>query len=107
YRRKVSLKRSSQRSNFSGGIEAVLASAPIALRLYVLGNTCWFRDHNSIGPKAVDMEPDRLANFVLDRRHRVAGRDATGQIRHIGQKIAVGFSDNDRVAHQLHSFRPD
>src|SRR6266516_6562568 len=103
YRRKVSLKRSAQRSNFSRGIEAVLASAPIALRLYVLGNTCWFRDHNSISPKAVDMEADRLANFVLDRRNCVAGCDATGQIRYIGRIVAAGFLDDHRVAHYIYN----
>src|SRR6266567_8457281 len=83
YRRKVSLKRSAQRSNFSGEIEAELASALIALRLDVRGNTCWFRDHSSISPKAVDIEADRRANFVHDRRNCGAGCDATGQIRHI------------------------
>src|SRR5712692_3879157 len=107
YRRKVSLKRSAQRSNFSGEIEAGLASTLIALRLDVLGNTCWFRNHHSISPKAVDMEADRLANFVLYRRNCVAGCDATGQIRYIRRIIAVGFLDDDRVAHQCWSFRPD
>jgi hypothetical protein len=37
------------------------------------------------------MEPDRLTDFVLDRRNGVTGGNATRQVRHIGRIIAVGF----------------
>jgi hypothetical protein len=49
------------------------------------------------------MEPDRLANFVLYRRNRVAGCNATGQVRHLGRVMAVGFFDDDGVAHYTYS----
>src|SRR5256886_10117188 len=78
YRRKTSLKRSAQRSNFSGEIEADFLSSS-ALRLDVFGDGGRLRNHDSIGLQAVDMEPDRLANFVLYRRNRVARCNATGQ----------------------------
>ena len=39
-----------------------MASALIALRLDVLGNIRWFRDHDTVSPKALDMETfDRLS----------------------------------------------
>src|SRR5207247_194673 len=61
----------------------------------------------AVGLEAEDMKADRLANLVLDRSNRVAGCDATGQVRHIGRIIAVGFFDDDGVAHRCWSFRPD
>jgi hypothetical protein len=64
----------------------------------IFGNTGPLWDRNSIGPKAFDMEADRLANLNLDRRDRVAGSDAAGQVRHTGRIIAVGFFDHDCVA---------
>src|SRR5207244_7643309 len=94
YRRKVSLKRSAQRSNFSGEIEADFLSSS-ALRLDVFGDGGRLRNHDSIGLQAVDMEPDRLANFVLDRRNRVADATQPGKSRHIGRIIAVGSVDDD------------
>jgi hypothetical protein len=48
-----------------------------ALCLDVFGNAGRFRDSQSIGSQAVDMEPDRVANIAFDRRNRLAGRDAT------------------------------
>ena len=70
------------------------------LRLDVFGDAGWLRNYDAIRLKSVDMEADRVANFTFDRRDRVAGSNAARQVRHLGRIIAVGFFDNDRVAHQ-------
>jgi hypothetical protein len=80
---------------------------PLALGLDIFGDAGRFRDHKAIGSKAFDMEPDRVANIAFDRRNRVTGSNAALQVRYIGRIIAVGFLDDDRVAHQGWSFRPD
>jgi hypothetical protein len=46
--------------------------ASLALRLDVFSDAGRLRNDDAISLKAIDMEADRLANFVLDRRDRVA-----------------------------------
>ena len=75
-------------------------SRSACLRLDIFSDAGRLRNYDAIGPKAVDMEADRLANFVLDCRNRVAGGNAARQVRHLGRIIAVRFFDDDRVAHQ-------
>jgi hypothetical protein len=55
-------------------------SRSACLRLDIFSDAGRLRNYDAIGLKAVDMEADRLANFVLDCRSPVAtqpGRSGT------------------------------
>ena len=52
------------------------SSLALALCLDVFSYAGQLRNDDAIGLKAIDMEADRLANFVLDRRNRATGSNA-------------------------------
>jgi purine-nucleoside phosphorylase len=67
------------------------SSLALALCLDVFSDADRLRNDDAIGLKTIDMEVDRLANFVLDRRNRATGSNAARQVRHISRIVAVGF----------------
>jgi hypothetical protein len=55
------------------------AAPTLCLGLDIFGNASRLRNHDTIRLKSVDMEPDRLANLVLERRNGIAGSDAASR----------------------------
>ena len=77
------------------------SSLALALCLDVFSDAGRLRNDDAIGLKAIDMEADRLANFVPDRRNRATGSNAARQERHISRIVTVGFLNDYRLAHQV------
>jgi hypothetical protein len=56
-------------------------------------------DSRAIFPKPFDMKLDGRTNFVFDFFHCLSSRYAARQVWYAGGIVALGFFDDDGVAH--------